>query len=114
VVRTPFDLTNVLDLSRSNPLECREHFGYNRKEVCHAIGPSTNNHNPKRKNGQILLVLELAIHRHENIRDAARALQQSAVLGSRPADSLHRRYGVASQGGDQVVWQVLVKQYAHV
>ena len=113
VVRAPFDLTDVLDLARSNPLECREHFGYKHEEVCDAIGASTNNHHPKRKNGQILLVLELAIHRQESIRDAARPLQQSAVLGSRPAEALHRGYGVASQGGDQVVWQVLVKQYAH-
>jgi hypothetical protein len=113
MVRTPSDLTDVLDLAWSNSLECREHFGYNQEEVCYSIGPSTNNHNPKRKNGQILLVLELAIHRHESIRDAARALQQSAVLGSRPAEALHRGDGVASQGGDQVVWQVLVKQYAH-
>ena len=61
-----------------------------------------------------MLIFEFAIHRHEDIGDAACAVQQIAVLGSRPAEALHGGYGMANQGGDQVVREVLVKQYAHV
>ena len=106
--------TNVLDPARSNPLKCREDFRNEWPQVWHAIGWSTNNHDAKRKNGDVLLVFEFAVHRHETIGDAACALQQIAVLRPRPAEALHGGYGMANQGGDQVVREVLVKQYAHV
>ena len=75
---------------------------------------STDNNDTKRENGDVLLVFEIAIHRHESIDQAACALQQSAVLGARPAQSLHGGYGMANQGAGQVVREILVKQYAHV
>ena len=114
VVATLPRTTNVLDLAASNPLKCREDFRNEWPQVWHAIGWSINNHDAKRKNGDVVLVFEFPVHRHESLGDAACALQQITVLGPRPAEALHGGYGMGNQGGDQVVREVLVKQYAHV
>ena len=61
-----------------------------------------------------MLVLQVSIDRHEGFDQAACSFQQGPVLRSVPAETLHRRNGMANQRGDQVVRKVLVKQYAHV
>ena len=83
VVATLPRTTNVLDLAASNPLKCREDFRNEWPQVWHAIGWSINNHDAKRKNGDVVLVFEFPVHRHESLGDAACALQQITVLGPR-------------------------------
>jgi hypothetical protein len=114
VVATASDATNGLDGTRSNPIECCEDFRNERHEVLHTIGRGTDDHDPKRENRDILLVLKVSIDRHEGINQAACSLQQDAVLRSIPAQTLHGRNGMANQRVDQVVRKVLVKQYAYV
>jgi len=36
VIATPPDMTNVFDFAGSNSLDCREHFGNERREVWHS------------------------------------------------------------------------------
>ena len=99
---------------RRYPVECCEDFRNEGHEILHTIGQGSDDHDPKRENRDILLVLEVSIDRHEGIDQAACSLQQGAVLCSVPAQTLHRRNGMANQRVDQVVRKVLVKQYAHV
>jgi hypothetical protein len=82
-------LRNVLNLARSNPVERGEYFWNERGQIRNAIGRGTDNNDTKRKTGDVLLVFEIAIHCHQGINQAACPLQESAVLGSRPTQSLH-------------------------
>ena len=104
----------MLNGARPNPAERCEHFRNEWRQILHAIGRGSDDNDPKRENGDILLVLELAIDRYEGIDQAACSLQQGAVLCSLPAEALHGRNGMVNQGVDQVVRKVLVKQYARV
>ncbi len=64
IVAGPSEAANVLDPAWSNPVECGEHFRNERCQIRNAIGRSTNNNDTKRENGDVLLVFEIAIHRH--------------------------------------------------
>jgi hypothetical protein len=55
----------------------------------------------------------LRSHRDEHVDGTASALQQVAILDARPAETLNRRYLVAHELWNQIVWNVLVKQDAH-
>jgi hypothetical protein len=99
VVATVSDATDVLNRARLNPAERCEHFRNERREILHSIGPGSGDNDPERENGDILLVLEIAIDRDEGIDQAACPLQQGAVLCSLPAQALDRRNGMANQRG---------------
>ena len=71
VVAGPCETTNVLDLAWSNPVERGQHFRNERCQIRNAIGRSSDNHDTKRENGDVLLVFEIAIHRHQGIDQAA-------------------------------------------
>ena len=53
------------------------------------------------------------IHRDEHIGTVTSSLQQIAVLDPRSADTLYGLHVVARELGNQVVWNLLVKQDAH-
>ena len=82
--------------------------------ILHTIGRGSDDHDPKRENRDILLVLKVSIDRHEGVDQTGCSLQQGAVLRSIPAQTLHGRNRMANQRVDQVVRKVHVKQYAHV
>jgi len=114
VVATLPDATHVLNRARPNPAQRREHFRNEWRQILHAVGGGTHDNDTKRENGDVRLVFEVGIHRHRGIGQATCAPQQGAVPDSCPADTLNGRNGMVHQGVDQVVREVLVKQYAHV
>src|SRR5713226_8341171 len=60
----------------------------------------------ERENGHVLLVFEVGVHRDQGVDHAAGALQQCAVLGSRPTKAMDCRYRVPDKGIDQVARKV--------
>jgi hypothetical protein len=59
---------------------------------------------PKERLGQILLALDVRIHRDEDIAHIAGTFQERAVLGTRPTKTLNGGDSMASQRGGQVGW----------
>ena len=66
--------TNVLDLPRSNPLQCGEYLRDQRHQIGHAIRCGTDHHDAERQSRNVLLMLDVSIHRHEGVRHPAGAL----------------------------------------
>jgi len=75
VVARPSEPTNVLNLAWSNPVERGEYFRNERGQIRNAIGGGTDNNDTKRESRDVLLVFEMAIHRHQGIDQAACPLQ---------------------------------------
>jgi hypothetical protein len=62
-----------------------------------------DHHDAKRKNAEVVLVFELAIHRDKRIDLPCRAPEQLAVLDPSPTQSLDRCDVMIGQLGDQIV-----------
>jgi len=67
VVAAASDAADLLDCAGLNPRQRREYFRNERYYILHAIGQSAHDHDPERKNRNILLVLQVSIDRHEGI-----------------------------------------------
>ena len=73
----------------------------------------TNDEETEGQRADIVLVFQLAIHRHENVNLAGSTPPQLAILYARPNQALNGADVVSGELADQVVSKVLVKQDAH-
>ena len=76
--------TNVLNLAGPKIFKCRQDFSDERPKIFYAIRPSPNDHNTKEKIANLLLALEIAVHREKCVDLALRPLEKLAVLDARP------------------------------
>jgi len=70
---TWMSVTNLLQSSRLDPIQCHKNGRHEWQEILNPIRPRSDQHHTERQNRQVLLALKLAVHRDESIDLLARA-----------------------------------------
>jgi hypothetical protein len=75
-------LADVPDLTGSRRSDGAKQVGDDGHQILHAIRRHVDNDHTERETGDVLLVLDVPIHREEDVADIAGTSQERAVLGS--------------------------------
>ena len=86
---------------------------HERSQILDAVGSGANDDDAERQSPDLMLELDAAVHRHEDIIFTPHAAQELAILDPGPAarDICVDRMTGELEG--KVQWELLVKQHAH-
>lgn len=95
------DPSDPARLSHADGIENRRH---QRAQVLHAIGLGANDDDTERQIRDLLLELDTAVHRDQNIIMAAHAVQEFPVLDAGPTAADHSLDDMAVELRSEIYW----------
>lgn len=108
----PLD-TDAAELSRPYFADGLEQLGDDGSQMLQSVRRRRQQDHAKRQCWDVLLMLNVLVHRDEHIARRRSALHQSAVLESRPASCSDGIHGVSMNLRRKLERQILIKENAH-
>jgi len=100
-------------LPRNNGRKSREQLGHEREQVANAVAFGPEHRNSKRTPAQVLLKLQVLVHRYQEIEPAPHSVKQFAAGKGGPSKLDNARHLMSGQCRPEPPWNAIVEQYPH-